>query len=149
MKKSNPPAMLHDTKGHKEIYDELTKSGPLKGMESKDMFMLAVAYGFNNKKRKEKKGSREGQITRWDYLKDADLNILRAIAIKESKDLMVIDNNQLIAQIAEDYANGGIEILKKEIYENVEHGSYEKRTEKKLRNLISNVVSKSQKSKIT
>jgi len=117
----------------KEIYDNLKSSntpiGKYQKLENKDVFMLAVCYGFAYGLRKpliKKTG-----YVRPIYFKEKELNVLYSIAFDEEKNLEVYSDFKKVYVIIEEYANGGIHILKDRV-ESGEFGTFEKRFEEKL-----------------
>ena len=80
----------------------------------KDAFLWAVSLGVKLGRRIPLEGSKEGLVL-WTYLSDDDKNALYLLAIAESGELQVIENIGAVQEIAEEYANAGIRILKQEI----------------------------------
>ena len=76
--------------------------------------MLAANVGFARGRRVPLSGQRE--IFRWPvFSSQEDIPVLRAIAIAETKDTgVLVDQNQLLI-IAEEYANAGIEDVRREV----------------------------------
>ena len=102
-----------------DLYKELTEksnkypeNAPFYLM--KDVFMWSVALGVHAGKRKKLK--KREQIFRWDQLsQDIDIPVLRAISIAETEDVEIIAQEGQILRIAEEYANEGIRILKRDV----------------------------------
>lgn len=82
----------------------------------KDLFMLAACVGYSRGRRTRLSGQRE--IFRWPvFSAQEDVPILRAIAIAETGDTdVLVDQDQLLT-IAEEYANLGVEEIKREVAE--------------------------------
>ena len=81
----------------------------------KDVFMWAVALGVKEGKRRPLSGSLE-QIFRWDqFAQDMDIPALKAIALAETGEVEILLQEDKILRIAEEYANGGIHEIKREI----------------------------------
>ena len=99
-------------------YDEF------KGLDNKDLFMLAVIFGYrkgkNSKKNLRKQEKATSGFTRERYLHDNDNSILKAIAVAEEGNVEFISGNRIpeVYSIAEGYANGGIKDLKEFVFEN-------------------------------
>ena len=111
------PDVAYD-KGDQEFYSSLVaedSSSIFKKKERVDVFMYAMALGFNAKKRLplEKKAANlnpsaiSGEM-RW---------LMRSVAVAETEDLDIIikDHHTKVIEIAEEYANAGIKILREMI----------------------------------
>jgi len=125
------PDRLHIRKVDVETYKLLAKerSSFLNGKENKELFIMAMVYGFlrGNRLKLDKK---EGFI-REEYLKDEYRTVMKALAMKEEGGLEVLLNPQKVYSIAEEYAAGGIGYLKNDVF-NKKQGSYVKRFEELL-----------------
>ncbi|MCX6818521.1 MAG: hypothetical protein NT129_00795 [Candidatus Aenigmarchaeota archaeon] len=121
----------------RKIYTMIRDQGPLKGRTNKELFLLAMSLGIKKNNRipygsKHKDG--------WFLLKDLtnkEMSLFRAIAIAESSDLDILIDKSKVFLIAEEYANGGIHLLKQEIFEK-EGADFEKRLESLLRKELEN-----------
>lgn len=117
----------------KEIYDNLKSSntpiGKYKKLENKDVFILAVCYGYAYGIRKTLQ-KRFGYV-RPIYFDEKELNILYAIAYDPKIKLEVYSDFKKVYETIEEYANGGIHILKDKV-EGGEFGTFEKKFEEKL-----------------
>jgi dnd system-associated protein 4 len=81
----------------------------------KDVFIWAVTIGVQSGNRRPLSGGRN-QIFRWDqFSTDVDVPALMAIAVAETGDVEILDNESQILRIAEEYANSGIRKLKREL----------------------------------
>jgi dnd system-associated protein 4 len=92
------------------IYKELTdnasvESAPFKTM--KDAFVFAACLGFQKGSRKTLPGGKKHTI-RMEVLSERDVILLRAIAIAETKDVLVLSQLGEVLTIAEEYAYAGI-----------------------------------------
>lgn len=100
-----------------EIYKELSERSTQNPEKApfylmKDVFMWAVTIGVNNGKPRPLSGGKT-QIFRWDqFTTDTDVPALMAIAIAETGDVEVLNDEPQILRIAEEYANTGIRELK-------------------------------------
>lgn len=125
------PDRLYIRKVDVESYKLLAKerSSFLNGKENKELFIMAMVYGFlrGNRLKLDKK---EGFI-REEYLKDEYRTVMKALAMKEEGGLEVLLNPQKVYSIAEEYAAGGIGYLKNDVF-NKKQGSYVKRLEELL-----------------
>ena len=99
--------------------------------------MFALGLGFKNHKMVPLK-KRTGIIP-VRSLTTNDLAILKAIAIAETKtvDTLFGENIPNIFRIAEEYANGGIDLLYYQVF-NPEPGDIDKRIEQPLREILNN-----------
>ena len=97
-----------------EIYRALTDSDDLEQspfQTYKDVFMFAVALGFQNGLRRPLPGGKKSTIRR-DVFTDPDIAFLKALAIAETGDVQVLAHFGEILTIAEEYAQAGIFELK-------------------------------------
>jgi dnd system-associated protein 4 len=76
--------------------------------EAKEVFLWAVSIGVNYGKKIPLSGTKEGLFF-WNRLTiDQELTILQLIAIAESEDIYILENEAYIQDLAEEYANFGI-----------------------------------------
>lgn len=85
----------------------------------KDLFLLAACTGFENNERKPLSEGKKGE-TLWEFFTKENKMVINSIALVETSDPRVLlDSNKEFLnkkiKIAEEYANGGITILKKEL----------------------------------
>lgn len=98
-----------------EIYRRLTEGNdpehsPFRTM--KDVFMFAASLGYRNGKRQPLKGKRV-TIFRWaQFSPQTDIPLLKAIAITHDGDVSVVQRQDEILTIIEEYANAGIRELR-------------------------------------
>jgi dnd system-associated protein 4 len=79
--------------------------------EAKEVFMWAVSIGVHEGKKLPLEGNKEGLFF-WNRLSaDEELSILRLISIAETNSIEIIENEAIIQQLAEEYANYGIRRL--------------------------------------
>ena len=106
------PDVAYD-KNDQEFYASLVaedSSSIFKNRTRVDVFMYAMALGFNAKKRLplEKKAANlnpsaiSGEM-RW---------LMRSVAVADTEDLNVIKSHKKVIEIAEEYANAGIHIIR-------------------------------------
>lgn len=127
---SKSPDRLSCRKSDKDIYDTLKKESIFRGLDLIHIFMMALSIGYKEKRRVPL-DTKEGLILLY-HVPDQYKNIMKAIAIEESDgDLKVMLNEGEIYSIAEEYASGGIRILKQKILGR-EFGSYPKRLKAEL-----------------
>lgn len=94
--------------------------------ELSKIFIIAMALGFNKKQRVPLKKSNRDDLTRISYLKEEQIGMIRALALKEEGNVEVLLDDEKIYSIAEEYANGGLKILKSLVI-GEEPGSYVKK----------------------
>jgi len=115
MEKSKAPRELAIEKSHHKFYEDL-KAGrilpELKGYDMANIFVIAMAYGVYYDEQKPIKNPQRS-ITTTAVQKDFEW-LIKAIAISKSKEgLDIVTNEGKIYQLAEEYANGGIEMIEK------------------------------------
>jgi dnd system-associated protein 4 len=107
-----------------ELYKELSEGSdpekvPFRTM--KDIFMLAVCLGYRRGQRKPIIGSKR-QIFHWAQFSDHfDIPILKSISISTTNGIQVLSEPERIVEIAEEYANIGIQEINSHYINN---GSY-------------------------
>ncbi len=82
----------------------------------KFVFLWAVALGIKSGSRRPLQGNRDG-LVRWEYLSEDEKRCLAMIALAETGEIKVIADEGNIQEIAEEYANEGIRILKRDVLE--------------------------------
>lgn len=98
------------------IYDELV-SRAAKNAEDypfaskKDLFMLAACVGAQSNRYKELTGNTIQIFDGATFKQDTDVPILAALAYQREQDLEVLFDPRKIVNIAQAWANGGIQIL--------------------------------------
>lgn len=119
----------------KKIFDNLRELDEFKGLDNKDLFMMAVVFGYKSGKKRElkSKDKTESGFTRERYLSDNDNCILKAIAIKQENKVDVIRDIQHVYSIAEEYANEGVYHLKDFIFSNP--ASFAKKYAQEIKNV--------------
>ncbi|MDR2720390.1 MAG: hypothetical protein LBC03_06280 [Nitrososphaerota archaeon] len=123
-----------------EKFEQLIKEvvSPFYGKTMKQVFMFALGIGFKNNKKDPLK-KRVGSIP-VRALSTEDLSILKAIAIAHTKtvDTLFGENISTMFSIAEEYANGGIDLLYYQVF-NPEPGDIDKKIEQPLREIVNNI----------
>ena len=105
---------VHIDSKHHELYTQLTASNEAPFKTMKDLFMLAANVGFSRGHRMPLSGQRE--IFRWPvFSSQEDIPTLRAIAIAETGDTTILVDQAQLLMIAEEYANAGIEEVRREV----------------------------------
>ncbi|MET3699835.1 dnd system-associated protein 4 [Bacillus oleivorans] len=111
---------IYVRKKYIDIYRELRTdkpSSPRIFTENKDLFVLCSTIGFKFGKRNELKNT---EMLLWSGTLDEHQDtILKAIAVKSSdeQNLSILDDQEKVYRIAEQYADKGMEILIVEIFQ--------------------------------
>ena len=141
MNKSEKPKLIHCQEGtKKDIYEVLINEGPFKDKTLKDIFMIAMALGFKHNVRVPIK--KQEWLFRTDQLPDnsEDYWIFKSIAISTEKDLNVLLDEKKICNIAQEYANGGISLLKEKVFSSSDFANFNKRFESELRDILNELL---------
>jgi hypothetical protein len=97
----------------RELYDRLKETEEIfrvKGLEWKDIFIIAVGWGIRKKSRKPIQKRDSGGLFRTSYLREEDEALLAATALYDASDEILADGEKVV-KIAEEYAHGGIHEL--------------------------------------
>ncbi|MBD3309498.1 hypothetical protein GF348_24175 [candidate division KSB3 bacterium] len=131
--KREAPKVINVPKKNKKDFDLLRedKGSFFYGREHKEIFLIAMAYGFLNSNYKPLGEKHQGGHFRVDTLKDQDITLIKAIAAKKTGSLDILLNLKEVYSIAEQYAAGGINYLKNDVFSK-QHGSYSKKLEELL-----------------
>ena len=107
---------VHIDPKHHHLYTQLTSDDEAPFKTMKDLFMLAANVGFSRGRRVPLSGRRE--IFRWPvFSSQEDIPILRAISIAETGDTTILVDQAHVVLIAEEYANAGIEEVRRNVAE--------------------------------
>ena len=117
-----PRDRIRIDKIHHPTYIALTKARENENLQEfppfesmKNIFMLAIFIGYNEKKRIPL-GKDKEMIFAWArFSPEEDVPMLRSLALAETEDVEVLTNQDQILTIAEEYANGGIIEIRKQI----------------------------------
>jgi hypothetical protein len=113
-----------------DVFNSLKEKGsPFVGAHNKEIFLAAMVVGYHEGCRIELK-SREGYFHEKDLTRE-DAALIRAIAVAEENGLNVLLDKQKVYSIAEQFAAGGISLLKAKVSSG-EYGSYAKKLESEL-----------------
>ena len=102
---------------------------PFAKSDNKDIFIAAMIVGYSESSKIEL-GRKEGYFFS-DNLKASELALIRAIAISEAGNLNVLMDESKMFSLAEQYATGGVKLLKNRVFSG-EYGSYAKKLESNL-----------------
>ncbi len=124
------PDRLNIRKSDRKDYNRLLeKDSPFSGKENKDLFMMALIIGFHEETRVKLDG-KEGFFLLY-HLNDKENSIIKAIAVAEEGDLNILLDKKKVYSIVEEYAAGGIKLLKDKVFSGG-YGSYIKKLESEL-----------------
>jgi len=134
--KREGPKVINVGKRDKKDFDLLKedKSSFFYGRDHKEIFIMAMVYGFLNNSSKPLGEKHEGGHCRVETLSEKDITLIKALAVKKTGSLDVLLDLKEVYSIAEEYATGGISYLKNDVFSK-QHGSYEKRLEELLAEL--------------
>jgi dnd system-associated protein 4 len=93
------------------VFQRLSQGDDAPFKTMKDVWVLAASMGFRAQVRQPMRGGTQ-HVGFWHYLSlQEDVPLLHAIAIAETGDVQVLGNRDEVIRIAEEYANGGIDLL--------------------------------------
>ena len=103
---------------------------PFSGSQNKDVFLAAMVVGFHEKCKIELERKKEGYFHERN-LDKREKALINAIAVAEEGELKALIDKQKVYSIAEQYATGGLALLKAKIFHG-DYGSYAKKLENEL-----------------
>lgn len=109
------------------IYDRLERELPIKKISKKDLFMFALVTGYQSKLKIPV--NKRLEFFWANNLKPEDEIVIRSIVLDEEKNVGILQNTEQLVGIAQDYAHGGVSILKEKLDQ---YGSYIKYIEMEL-----------------
>ena len=118
---------LYIEESKKGKYEYLKKEDIFKDKSNKDLFLLAMVIGFKNNLRKELK--RKNGFVRTEYLNEDDIALIDALGLEETDNTEFLLDQEKIFEIAEEFANTGIDFLMDQICGS-DFSSIERRFEK-------------------
>ena len=93
------------------LFQQLSQGDDAPFKTMKDVWVLAAAMGVHIGRRAPLKGGTQ-HVGFWHYLTtQEDIPVLQAIAVAEEGDVTVLGDRSKVIKIAEQYANGGIDLL--------------------------------------
>jgi hypothetical protein len=104
------PDRIYIQDSDKEIYDSLKEEAMFSEMGNMQLFALAMMIGYANHTRLQLK-KRFGWVLTAN-IPEKSLHMMLGLAIAEQGDLSILLDGKGAFTIAEEYANGGINILK-------------------------------------
>jgi len=138
LSETKEPDRLSVDKKDLEDFNRLKATdSPFAGSQNKDVFIAAMVIGYYEGSRVKIK-RREGYV-RESYLNSEDHALINALAVSEEGNLNVLLDAQKVFSIAEEYATGGIRLLKARVF-GEEYGSYTKKLESELLRAYEKIV---------
>lgn len=93
---------------YKELIDEDSGS-PFAGQQMSKVFMVSLGIGYDQGLQKSL-DSRSGSIP-WSALTKDEQWVIKSVAVKEAGDAEILKDGSQVAQIVQEYANGGFEYI--------------------------------------
>jgi hypothetical protein len=111
MSEKEPDRLYIERDDRATCYDVLSRERILKDRKNRELFMMAMMIGLSKGSRLPLK-KREGFFLAKE-LDDQQQYIIKAVAVQEKEgELEILKDMREVYKIAEEYANGGIHILK-------------------------------------
>lgn len=121
-----------------DSFDKLRqKPSPFANGQNKDIFLAAMVVGYHEGVKLPLQ-SKEGYF-RTEYLKDEEKTLIKSIAVATTADLNILLDEQKVYSIAEEYATGGISLLREKV-QSEGYGSYAKKLENELLRTFEKVI---------
>lgn len=107
-----PRRDIHIDSKRRKMFEALQDSedSPFFESENHDLFMFALGYGRANtmpETIKNEKGAFFGRGS----LSELQQAVIEAVAVEEERDIRVLRDQRMVYEIAEEYANAGIDLL--------------------------------------
>lgn len=115
MSKEKVPDRILIGKGDREIYEKLKSINFFQEKDNKDIFMMALIWGFHEGKRKKVQNAETFFLL--NTLEDADEAIMNAIAVYENKDIDIFLSKKELYKIIQEYGSAGIRLLESQFFE--------------------------------
>lgn len=112
IKESKIPRDLAIEEEKRDRYKELTdedSGSPFAGQQMSKVFMMSLGIGYDQGLQKSL-DSRSGSIP-WSVLTKDEQWIIKSVAVKEAGDAEILKDGSQVAQIVQEYANGGFEYI--------------------------------------
>lgn len=92
---------------------QILKNVDGKKVSSAQIFLLGMSFGFA-KQAKGPKPPNNNDAVRLEYLREDEVARMRMVAIAEAGSSDILESDEQVIEIAEQYANGGLALLKAE-----------------------------------
>lgn len=138
--KRKGPKVINVGKKDKKDFDLLTKDkgSYFYGRDHKEVFIMAMVYGFLNNSSKTLGEKHSGGHFRVDTMNERDITLIKALAVHKTGSLDVLLDLKEVYSIAEQYATGGISYLKNDVFSK-QRGHYDKKLEELMVELHSKI----------
>lgn len=109
---TDPRRDVHIDEERYEMFSELQESedSPFYKAENHDLFMFAVGYGRQNSMPQSHENGEHAFFGR-SRLSDTQQTVIEAVAVQEERSVHVLRDQRRVYEIAEEYANAGVEEL--------------------------------------
>lgn len=110
--KREPRRDLHIDEERREMFETLQDSedSPFYQATNHDLFMFALGYGQANTMPESIKNEKAAFFGRTS-LSEEQQAVIEAVAVAEERDVRVLRDQRMVYEIAERYANAGIDLL--------------------------------------
>lgn len=107
-----PRRDLHIDEERREMFESLQNSenSPFFDAANHDLFMSALGYGQANTMPEKIKNEKTAYFGRTS-LSETQQAVVEAVAVSEERDVRVLRDQRMVYEIAEKYANAGIDLL--------------------------------------
>lgn len=107
-----PRRDVHIDRERREMFESLQESqdSPFYQASNHDLFMFVLGYGNANTMPQEIKNEKAAFFGRTS-LSEQHQAVIEAVAVAEERDVRVLQDQRMVYEIAEKYANAGIELL--------------------------------------
>lgn len=141
MFQDNAPLMVRIDKEHVDFY----KTSKILGTDNnkighKEQFLISLSLGFKLGSTKKVENPDPSGFFRTAYLKDHEEALIYAIAIKHHKDVKDIGSVADVYNLAEEYANAGVQVIK-DLEKNSSYDNYFMKFEKLISNDLKEIYS--------
>lgn len=109
---TEPRRDVHIEKEKRSLYKDLRtkETSPFYEVDLHDLFTFAMSYGRRKAGRVELEGEEHALFGR-SSLREEQEGVIEAVAVREERSLDVLQDKRFVYEIAEEFANGGIEKL--------------------------------------
>ena len=114
---TDPPRDIGVEASKHSLFKDLEEKeeSPFYGAELRDIFIFTVGYGRDKAGPVELQGDTKWMLTR-PALSDEQEWVLKSVAVEHEKDVGVLRDERKVYQIAQKYANGGIDKLHSRVF---------------------------------
>jgi hypothetical protein len=131
---SKEPTRLCVDLNDRPLYDQLKQETMFAGRATRELFVIAMAYGFSSGTKRVLENREGSGYVRTEYLTPEDKAFIYAVALSDSGDQSVLVDKETAFRTAEEYAHAGIKILS-DTLSGCQMGAFAKHFELMLRDL--------------